>query len=286
MAIENTSTNDLLVKIRQMMAHLPKQQKNIADFVLMNHKEAAFMTAAVLAMKAGSSPTSLNRFCLSLGFKGYSDFQNALKALLQSEWTALDRLQSEETDGTFESILKQEAEELIKNARLINPERYKEALDLICKARQLLIVGHQASDAVAVYALYCLGKIKRNVTRFITDAVSGPGLLNQVGDEDVALIFAHPRYPIRTLEALKVLREHHVKIVLVTHTELSPLANQADVLISVPVRYHVFSDGLSPLICLVNAFAIDIYKSDEKEGKRCLEEFEKLTEFVFTQIHS
>lgn len=281
---ENKVNGNLLLKIRQNLLDLPKQQKNIANFILLNYKEAAFMTAAVLAMKADSSPTSLNRFCLKLGFKGYADFQNELKALLQSEWTALDRLQSKETNGTLNSILREEAESLVKNANIINEDVYKKALKLLCEARQLVIVGHQASEAVAVYAQYCLGKIRKNVTRFVTDVSATPGLANQLSDKDVALVFAHPRYPVRTIEALEILKKHKVKTIIVTHTELSPLANQAEVLISIPVRYHVFSDGLSPLICLVNAFAVDIFKSNEAEGKRCLEEFEDLSQYVFTKL--
>ena len=53
----------------------------------------------------------------------------------------------------------------------------------------MVIVGHQASEAVAVYAQYCLGKIRKNVTRFVTDVSATPGLANQLSDKDVALVF-------------------------------------------------------------------------------------------------
>lgn len=277
-------TQTVLEKIVETVGSLPLQQKKVAEFVLQNYKDVALMTANTLATKAQTSPTSINRFCVNLGFTGFSDFQNQLKALLQNEWTALDRISGDnQSHGALKHVFKEEAEFLMKSLERLSPKRYEETLDLISKARRLFIVGHQASEAVAVYATYCLGKIRADVSRFNLEQSSVLGKINALCDRDVAIVLAHPRYPLRTIQALQTLKEHDVKIILITHTEASPYAKYADVLLSIPICYHQFSDGLSPLFCLINSLAIDLFERDEKEGKRCLEEFEKTTDFLFVK---
>lgn len=273
---------NVLKKINQVFSSVSGQQKKIAIFITEHHKQAAFMTSAELAKASDVSPATVNRFCQQLGYRGYSDFQTSIQALLQNELTALDRVESRhDNQYSLQKVWTDEINALHLSLSRLALESYGRAVEKLSTARNLFIVGHQACEPVALYAAYCLSKIKPGVQRLDLRQLDCLGALNRMGPEDAALVFNMPRYPIKTVQALHALKVAGVGIVMVSHTDLCDNAQLADVMLVAPVRYHQFADGLSPLICLVNALALDLYKRNEKEGKRALERFEQNSDLFF-----
>lgn len=108
-------------------------------------------------MKLGVGATTINRFSQQIGYAGWADLQADLQALVQSELTALDRIDLQDAPSeAFKKVLNAEIDSLNRNIRLISKQHYLDALDLIASKKKLLIVRHQASEAPAVYASYCL----------------------------------------------------------------------------------------------------------------------------------
>lgn len=275
----------LLEQIRENLKSYSNQQKKVALYILENYKSVAFMTTTQLSLQSGASNTTINRFCVLLGFRGYSDFQSALQAVLQSELTAVDRAnQSTAIEDTLHYVFNKEAEQLNKALKHIGKKDYAEALSLLRNARKLVTVGRQASEPVASYAAYSLGKIRPNVEYLSLSSLDAVGRLQAIGEKDVALFIGMPRFPKLSLELLKILAKQNCKIVLITHSEFSPLIKYADVFIALPITYHQFTDGLSPLICLINAFALDIYKSNETLGQNSLSFFEDVGNVLFSPV--
>lgn len=282
MSQDATVNSQLLERIRDLSSGLPEQQKKVAIYILCHYKEASFSTATTIAMKLGVGATTINRFSQQIGYAGWADLQADLQALVQSELTALDRIDLQDAPSeAFKKVLNAEIDSLNRNIRLISKQHYLDALDLIASKKKLLIVGHQASEAPAVYASYCLSKVRTNVHRFDLSNSDVLGMINRLSSEDVALVFAHPRYPIKTVQAIDIFNKYSVPIILVTHSENSPYVNKAHVVLGISIRYHQFTDGLSPLICLVNALALDLYWRNEAEGKKNLETFESVTPYLF-----
>lgn len=96
------------------------------------------------------------------------------------------------------------------------------------------------------------------------------------------MVIGMPRYPKQTVDLMKILSGKKVRIALITHSEFSPLIKDADAALTLPISYHRFTDGLSPLICLINAFALDLYNENKNEADKCLGFFESLSKVVFT----
>lgn len=272
----------LLEQIRENLKTYSPQQKKVALYILENYKSVAFMTTTELSMKSGASNTTINRFCVLLGFKGYSDFQSSLQAILQSELTAVDRVnQNASAEDTLDFVFKNEAEHLNKALKSIVKSDYNNALRLLLGANKIITVGQQASEPVACYAAYSFGKIRGNVEYLSLSSLDVVGRLQSVGEKDVCLFFGMPRYPRLSLDLLKMLLRQKCHIVLITHSDFSPLIQYADVSLVLQIKYHRFTDGLSPLICLVNAFALDLYKANETKGQKSLSFFEDLGNIFF-----
>lgn len=279
-----SDNKNLLSLIRERSAFFSGQQKKVADYLLVNHKKAAFLTTTELSIATGASSATINRFCVSLGFKGFSDFQRALQGVIQNELTAIDRAEVEPSSGSSLSRIFQSEIISLQNAlKLIPRGIYERALSLLINAGTLVVVGHQASEALARYGSYTLGKVRPSVRRLDVGELDASGILSGLGPGDAALVFCMPRYPVKTILALRALKDIGVPVVMVTHSELSVYAPLGDVVLAVPVKYHSFADGLSPLFCLLNSFASDIYRHDADKGKKNLESFERLAKDLFVQ---
>ncbi len=260
------------------------QQRKAAEFILINYKMAAFLTSTDLAQRADVSPATLNRLARMLGYGGYSPFQTALQELIQTELTAIDRVNEPSGfEDSLEKVFHDEAEALMLSISKLPRHAYQSALELLKSKNRLIIVGHQACEPVAHYAAYCIGKVRQDVEIFDFGTIDSVGKMNSLTENDVAIIFCLPRYPIRTIQALEELHNRKVPIILVTHSDLCEYNHFAEVVLPIYVRYYKFSDGLSPLISFINALAIDVYNECESVSKENLEVFERLAQHQFVQ---
>ena len=68
----------ILLKIKQMLPALPKQERRVGDFVLQHPHETVGCSITRLAAASGTSNTTVSRFCGRLGVEGYPLFKIAL----------------------------------------------------------------------------------------------------------------------------------------------------------------------------------------------------------------
>lgn len=278
---------NVLEKLSAKLPEMSTQQKKIARYVLEHYKKAAFMTSVNLAKSSEASTATVNRLAVLLGYSGYAEFQIDLQMIIQSELTALDRIEDEQAElDSLSSVFREEARALERALQNISKTEYSKALNKMYLSRRLIVVGHQASEPVAEYAVYSLSKVRPNVQRLDIGRLDGFNIASSLCDQDVALVFGMPRYPKRTDEAVEELKKRGVPIILVAHSELSPYCADATINLIVPVQYHRFTDGLSPLISLVNSLALDIYARNEQAGRESLERFESVSKYLYIQSKS
>lgn len=209
-------------------------------------------------------------------------FRRLLQEVIQSELTSVERVkQTSLSTNTIDSVFLSEADQLEKVAKNISRSDYQKILKLLNKARRIVILGHQASEPVALYAAYSFGKIRNSVEYLSLSSLDILGRLQNLGPEDTAMVIGMPRYPKQTVDLMKILSGKKVRIALITHSEFSPLIKDADAALTLPISYHRFTDGLSPLICLINAFALELYNENKNEADKCLGFFESLSQVVF-----
>ena len=70
-------------RIETHMDKLTKLQRKVADYVLSDPIQAAFMTVDQLAHAVDVSTATIVRFSLELGYSGYTEFQGELQEYLK-----------------------------------------------------------------------------------------------------------------------------------------------------------------------------------------------------------
>ena len=89
---ENT-TNELILRIDEKYAKMSKGQRRLADYVRTNYDKAVFLTAAKLGETVGVSESTVVRFAIQLGYKGYPGFQRALEEMVRTRLNSIQRME-------------------------------------------------------------------------------------------------------------------------------------------------------------------------------------------------
>ena len=82
----------ILERIQQEEDRLSIQQKRVAQYILQDCGEAAFMTAAKLAEASGVSEATVIRFANRMGYGRYSQLQEELRMVVRTRLSQTERL--------------------------------------------------------------------------------------------------------------------------------------------------------------------------------------------------
>ena len=74
---------NLLKEIENRMSSFSKGQKLIANYIIEHYEKAAYMTAAQLGSLVNVSESTVVRFAIDLGYKGYPEMQLAVQELVK-----------------------------------------------------------------------------------------------------------------------------------------------------------------------------------------------------------
>jgi DNA-binding MurR/RpiR family transcriptional regulator len=139
-------------KIREYYDHLSRSYRKVADHIMSNYYEVAFMTAAQLAYSVGVDTTTVVRFSQRLGYNGYPELLQDIREQVKTEIYAAyepQPLSPDDPAGVFKDRVVQEQHNL-QQMLIHNPPEHIEAVAaMIERARRILIVGDGYADAVA-----------------------------------------------------------------------------------------------------------------------------------------
>ncbi len=269
-----TSTS-VLDRIRSLGAGLSPKQRQLAEYVLNNYRDIAFMTSAELGSAAGVSEATVFRLAVALGYSGFPTFQDSIHAVVRETMSTTSFLPTPNGGGGLLSrVFASEAKHLNKVLAGLSTESFDRSVDLLFGSRRVLVAGHQASAALASHAGYLLSKVRSEVYTLREGYDAGFSVISELGPQDAAWVHVYPRYPFATVRLIQLLQERSVPIVLVTTSELSQLSHYATVLMPAPIRYDGFLDSLAPVMCLINAIILAITLRDQERTKQQLERFE------------
>lgn len=232
--------------IIEQFPSLSKRLQQIASHALDNPSELALETIAQVSQRAGVQPSSLIRFAKVFGFSGYSDMQRVFRMRLTDAMPDYkERLRS--LDGTdsagaeradIDALLEQFVEADVAGLRRLQQHKRMGALldrsiKLITDCDTVYLVAHRRSFPIAYYLAYALSQM--NVRNVLVDGVGGM-FQQQVGhatSRDVIIAISSKAYSPDVAQVVRESKQRGVKIIAMTDSPLSPLAEHADVSLEV-----------------------------------------------------
>lgn len=263
-------SRDLIHSITQQMPGFSKGQKLIAQYILAHYDKAAFMTAAKLGMTVGVSESTVVRFASELGFDGYPQLQRALQELIRNRLTSVQRMEvtsDQLGDGNIlHKVLNLDIEKIRRTMEKASVEDFEQAVDAIVSAKNIYILGVRSASALSGFMSFYFNQIFENVRPINTTSASEMfEQIMRIKEGDVFIGITFPRYSQRTTNAAKFAKENGAKVIAITDSDLSPIAEAADHLLLARSDMASFVDSLVAPLSMINALivAIGIRKKDE-----------------------
>ncbi|MDH7488671.1 MAG: MurR/RpiR family transcriptional regulator [Anaerolineae bacterium] len=276
--------NGFRQRLEDRFPSLTKRQRRIADYLLANYDEAAFLSAADLVERLHVSEATLGRFARAVGFSGFPALRRYLQELFRRRTTPAGRLQRklhELADGegsTLSKVLEMEVQYLNEAAHSIDAADFDRAVQILLGGERIFVF---ASGPSAVLADLAELRFRRLGILTLAMTESGRHLLEKLQlleprDAVLAAGFQYVRHEL--VAVLDHARAVGCRSVLLTDTLGPALRHKADVVLAArrgPVStFHSLTVPMS----ILNALILAVAMARPQESLAALNRLERLRE--------
>jgi DNA-binding MurR/RpiR family transcriptional regulator len=245
---ESTAESSPLVKIRSLLPGLARAEQRVAKVVLENPGTVAHRSITEVAEQAGTSETTVTRFCKAIGVGGYPELRIALAAdTARSQARANHDMGGDIGPGddlkqVVGKVAFADARAVEETAEQLDIESLDKVVQAVAGARRVDVYGFGASAFVAFDLQQKLHRI--GLTCFAWNdthiALTSAAVLTGA---DVAVGISHTGSTAETVEALRVARETGATTVALTNFPRSPITEIADHVLTTAARETTFRSG-------------------------------------------
>ncbi|MCC6304653.1 MAG: MurR/RpiR family transcriptional regulator [Rhodobacteraceae bacterium] len=220
-------------QLRAATDRLTRAERQLASHLLAAFPVAGLASITALARAAGVSSPTVVRLVQKLGYRGYPDFQAALRAevgeMLVTPLAKHDRWAGQAPDA---HVLNRFAEAVARNLQAtlggVDHAGFDAAAALLADpGRGIFVVGGRITHALADYAATHLGMMRPRVRLLDDRSSTWPPALLDMAAGDVLVVFDIRRYENAVLHLAEAAAERGVEVILLTDRWLSPAARVA-----------------------------------------------------------
>lgn len=275
------SINDLLNRIDENYRSFSKSQKKLSEYIKNNYEKAIFLTAEKLGEVVGVSESTVVRFAMHLGYKGYPEFQVSLNEMVKNKLNSIQRMEVMYGKTRKSDIIKQvlsSDENKIKETReQLDEKAFEEALDIILKSKKVYVIGIRSCEPLAIFLSFYLGLMLDNVIHLNTTNPSEIfEQMIRINENDVIIGISFPRYSKRTLKALEFAKNRHAKVISITDSKNSPINKYSTCSLIAKSDMASIVDSLVAPLSLINALIVSICMEKQDEVKSTLKTLEDI----------
>jgi DNA-binding MurR/RpiR family transcriptional regulator len=269
-------------RIHRMLDTLTRAERQLAQSVLENYPASGLGPLTALAMDAAVSVPTVARMVQKLGYKGYPEFQAALREELKAKVkTPIAKHDTWAEAAPSGHILNRFTDAVIDNIRLtlgqIDPNAFDHACDLMAdQDHHLYIVGGRITHTLAEYLFLHMQVIRRGVTHVQSTSNTWPHYLLNAKEGDVFVIFDVRRYENNTLKLAELAHQRGARIVLMTDQWRSPVHQLATVCLSNRIVVPSAWDSATTIMLLLETMVSSIQTLNWSQTKARIEELEDM----------
>jgi len=238
------------------------------------------MTTKELSRAARVSEATVIRFVYQLGYKGYGDFLQELRDVIDTELTLIDRvgltdMKAPESER-FRRVVFSEIDNLKQLHESLDLDKVNRAVELLYGSSAIYVVGSRLSYTFAYYLGWSLTKIRTKVHIMRGSDSTCIDFLTIAPDESLVVIFATTRYPNELIRLGKLVKRLGQTLLVITDGALCPLIPFADLSIVAPSRHIPLIGSPTTLSCLINFFTVELAARCGADLKSHQERLEKV----------
>ena len=276
-------TNQLMNRINERYGTLSKGQKLLAAYITDHYDQAVFLTAAKLGETVGGSESTVVRFAMHLGYKGYPQFQEALAELGQGKLHSVQRM--EDIYGRItqseilETVLQSDAKRIKNTLKDIDEQAFNLAVETILDAKQIYVIGLRSCAPLAEILSFYLNMMVGGVKLLHTSSSSELfEQMLQIGQGDVMIGISFPRYSVRVLKAMEFANNRNAKVITLTDSVHSPMNLYSSCNLIAQSDMSAIVDSLVAPLSVINALLMAVCMKRQKTVFQNLELLEQVWE--------
>lgn len=275
------SEKGLAVRVESVASSLTPGEKRIADILLSNPHEAAFLGVEELARRSDSSVATAVRFAKKLGYSGYLEMRKSLVSEARKHYRRGDQLLQapSQVSETLMEVARRDMRniELVVNA--VNEKLLQGVVQRIKESRIRLALGDGVSALMARHLAYLLINagvpvMEGNPSDFATQ-------VGNLDSRDLLFSISIAPYSRETLDAAAYAKKRGVPVVAFTDRLNSPLARSAVLTLPVPGENLLYSHSLAAFGVVAHAIATLIASQDAKGALKRMREVERVASSKF-----
>lgn len=230
-------TGDIVAQLRSVLPSLAPAEQRVGAVIVGDPESAAQLTITELAMRAETSETTVIRFCRSVGVASYP----ALR-LLVAAWAGRSaareqpRLSPEiHPDDDLRAVVARIGQSVStavqETADRLDLDALEDATAAIARARRVDAYGVGASGLVAEDLQRKLHRVGLSAWAWPDPHMALTSAAN-LGAEDVVVAVSHSGQTTDTLDPVVEARRHGAHVIAITNFAQSPIAVQADTVLT------------------------------------------------------
>lgn len=248
------NTGPLHDQIVRQFPSMSAQLQKAARYVLDSPNDVALLSMREQARHADVHPSTMTRFAKFIGLTGYDDVRTSYAAAVREgslgfakkagEQVASQKLKGDKSLAL--EIAQSVTREIAKIGSPATLDRIVAAADILMNARRIYYLGLRSSHSVSWQLYYVLNLIGCQSIQLNGIAGTGSDALSEGSDRDVLFVTSVLPYTRATMELAQYGKSRGIKVVAITDSEVSPLAQFADAAIFVSTESPSFFHTMAP----------------------------------------
>lgn len=275
-----SSISELTAKINQQYSKMSKGQKLLANYITDYYDKAAFYTANKLGKVVGVSESTVVRFAMFLGYKGYPEFQEALADMVTNRLNDAEPKDLTfgriEKNNVLDSVLTADAEKITDTINNIDRVAFDNAVESLLKAKKIYVVGIRSCAPLASYLAFNLKMIFEDV--ILIESNNASEMFEQmlyINSEDAIIGISFPRYSMRTIKAMEFANDRNAKVITITDSVHSPMNLYSSCNLLAKSDMASVIESLVAPMSVINALLVSLINKRQDIVARNLELLEK-----------
>lgn len=264
---QTMNADRLMQQIAETYESLSKQLKLIANYIEQNRQSMMLQRITDIAAACQVQPSAIVRFAQRFGFAGFSEMQAVFRDAylpqpvnpanyrqrIRNVIASYDTLRSGELARSFVDASQLGLAELQAG---LDDTQFEVAVDMLHKADNIYVVGVRRMFPIASYIAYALQHTQKRV-----HLISGLGgmyheQIRSIRENDVLVAISFQPYGKETRYSARVAAQHKARLLVITDSQLSPLARSAHSCLIVREGTAFAFRSLTSTICLCQALFI------------------------------
>lgn len=224
-------SEDLLFRIQSIYPRMSKGFKKISTYLLSDPDKFTRYSISQLAQKIGTHPSTITRYCQSLGFSGFAEFKYRVE---QSRYRPEGGSQNIHPGDSVSGIKRKMRDSYVRmmDNTIMNLDEcmLERAAILITGSNKIYFFGHGGSSYTSQFAEMLFMQIGVPSYAFTNPPLAATAA-TLLGKGDLAVSFSSSGNAVLAVDALKTARERGASTLGVTGNAASSLASYSDVLL-------------------------------------------------------